>query len=143
MPIEDNLNPTLPNPYAGGLPLIACGIEISHVVNIFWYWGVNPAISGPFRLPASLPLSSQTSALDLAQGLGTTEEGNNADNAGSRQGSEQVPAAVVQEEDTLHRNDGTKKGEVGNGSAAQSLSDVRHIGAEQKPLVKWLVTAEH
>lgn len=81
-----------------------------------------------------LPLTGETAALHLAQRLGSAQEGDQADGANRGQGLEQVPAAVVEEEDALHGNDGTEKGDVRDGGASEGLLDVRHVGAEREPL---------
>jgi hypothetical protein len=48
-----------------------------------------------------LPLAGHAAVLDLAQSLGTAEEGDGADSTEDWQGGEEVPAQVVHVEDAL------------------------------------------
>lgn len=82
----------------------------------------------------SLPLASKATALDLAEGLGAAEEDGDADDADDGQGLEQVPGAVVEEEDALHGDDGAEEGGVGDGGRAEGLGEVVEVGAEREPL---------
>ena len=83
----------------------------------------------------SSSLASLAAALHLAEGLGAAKEGRGANNANRRQDLEEVPAAIVEEEDALHGHDRAEEDGVGDGRAAESLGDVADIGTKDKPLI--------
>lgn len=76
---------------------------------------------------ASSPLSGESATLHLAQGASTAEESHNGDDAGDRQGLEQVPGAVVEEEDTLHGDNGTKEDAMRNRSSRKRFRQMGDV----------------
>jgi len=88
----------------------------------------------PLSKVSSLSLTSKTTALDLTQGLGTTQESNQTYNPSSRQHLEQGPVIVVEEEDALHRNNRAEEQNVRNGSRGGSFAQVSQVGTEVCPL---------
>lgn len=83
---------------------------------------------------ADSSFTRQATALHLAQRTISAQESNNTNNGNSRECLEQIPAAVVEEEHTLHGHNGAVEYSVGNGSRAQGLASVAEVGTESKPL---------
>jgi len=79
-------------------------------------------------------LASKTSALDLAQSLGAAEHGDGTDDKDDRDRLEQVPAAVVHQEDEFHSEDGAEERSVRQRGGADSLAQVVRIRAKHDPL---------
>lgn len=80
-----------------------------------------------------LSLSRESALLDFRQGAATTQESHNTDRTHRGQSLEKIPAGVVEEENALERNDGTKEERVGRGGSAQSLGQVVYVGTESDP----------
>lgn len=87
--------------------------------------------------------SSQAAALNLTKGLGSAEEGDNANKGGNRQGLEEVPAHIVEVENQLHRDDRAEEDSVRDGSSRESLLKVCDIAANSEPLLRLLATLVH
>ena len=83
-----------------------------------------------------LSVASQSPCLYLAQGPAAADESDKADESGSWQDLEKVPAGVVQKEDTLESGNAAKEQSVGNGVGAQGLGGVVEVGAKDKPCGK-------
>ncbi len=81
-----------------------------------------------------LPLPGKAPALYLAQSLRAAQDGNGAHDARDGQHLEQVPAAVVQEEDALHGEDRPEEGSVRQRGGADGLLQVAEVRAENEPL---------
>jgi len=84
----------------------------------------------PYR--SSLPRKPST--LHLTQRLRAAQNGDDGDHANGRQHLEQVPAAVVKEEDALHRNDRAEKDGMGDRRGTERLGEVIEVRAEEEPL---------
>lgn len=89
----------------------------------------------PHRSIQSLPLACQPPTLHLAKRTGAAEERNDAHDTRNRERLEEVPGAVVHEENTLHGDDGSEEDTVGDGSARQCLLEVVGVCAEGEPLM--------
>lgn len=83
---------------------------------------------------ADSSLTCQATALHFPQRTVSAQESNNTNNGNSRKCLEQIPAAVVEEEHTLHGHNGAVKYSVGNGSRAKGLASVAEVGTKSKPL---------
>lgn len=88
----------------------------------------------PAQIHQSLPLSSQSSGLDLPKGLGAAQKRNNRHDTHHRQCLEQVPRAIVQKEDSLHGDDGSEKEGVRERRIANGLGGVAKVAAKANPL---------
>lgn len=93
-----------------------------------------PAESTSLAAWALSSLSSQPPSLHLSQSLGPTKNRDGSDDDHDRQNLEQVPSAVVQEEDELHGHNRTQEGGVGQRSLAEGCGEVVEVGAEGEPL---------
>lgn len=81
-----------------------------------------------------LPLSSETSTLDLAQSLGSTQKRHYAKDNGNRQGLEEVPLGVVEEQRALNADNGAKEDGVRYGCSFEGLGQMVHVGTKEEPL---------
>lgn len=81
----------------------------------------------------SLSQASQTALLDLGECAAAAQEGDNGDNASSRQCLEKVPGCVVQEKDTLHSDDGSVEESVRDRGRTESLAEVADVGTQGSP----------
>lgn len=88
----------------------------------------------PVWRPAGSALARQSPALHLAQRLGAAKKGNSRNHSHYGQGLEQVPRAIVQQEDALHGHDGPEKQRVRDGRVAHGLLRVGQVASEQSPL---------
>lgn len=86
------------------------------------------------------PLASKTPALDLAESLGAGDEGDNGDDAGDGQELEQSPLDVVQEQGTLHGDQGAEEDGVRDGGGAERLGGIADVTTESGPL-EWTWSA--
>jgi hypothetical protein len=82
------------------------------------------------------PLASKAPALDLAEGLGTGNEGDDGDEAGDGQELEQRPLDVIQEQGTLHGDQGAEEDGVRDGCGAERLGGIADVATESGPLEK-------
>lgn len=82
----------------------------------------------------ALPLTSQSSALNLPKSLGAAEKRNCRNNTHQRQRLEQVPSAIVQEEHALHGHNRSKEEGVRKGRIANGLGGVAKVAAKCNPL---------
>jgi hypothetical protein len=89
------------------------------------------------------PLTSKPSALHLPESACTAEESHDSNDAGNRQGLEQVPRAIVEEEDAFHGHNGSEEDAMGQRCSGKGLLKMRNVGSEKNPLdevsVKFLV----
>lgn len=91
-------------------------------------------------MPLDLSLSSKTSALHLAQGLHSAEDGGCAQDGDGDQNVAQSHAAMVEIVHELDAKDGPEEGGMRQGSRAKCLGKVAQVGAENtEPLKGMLV----
>lgn len=88
----------------------------------------------PAQIHQYLPLSSQSSGLDLPKSLGAAQKRNNRHDTHHRQCLEQVPRAIVQKEDPLHGDDGSEEEGVRERRIANGLGGVAKVAAKANPL---------
>lgn len=84
------------------------------------FYSIIPALNAS----DDLPLSSKTSALDLAQSFATAQQGNGAEDTNQGEGLEEVPAAVVKDESSLNRKNRAKEKGVRDRRSTESLSSM-------------------
>lgn len=65
--------------------------------------------------------------------MAAADVSHNTDGGGGRERLEEVPGGIVQEEDALQRNDGSKEEAMRHGSGAESLGGVGDVGTQHGP----------
>lgn len=86
------------------------------------------------NIATRLPLSSETSALDLAQGLGSTQKRHYTKDNSDRQGLEEVPLGVVEEQRALDADNGAKEDGVRDRCSFEGLGQMVDVGTKEEPL---------
>ena len=91
--------------------------------------------ANPYSSSPSSSLAGKTTGLDLAEGAGPSQEGGGGDGGDEGQDLEQVPTAVVvEQEDTLHEDQGAEEDDVRERRLAQRRRQVAYVAAEGEPL---------
>lgn len=87
-----------------------------------------------FNIATILPLSSETSALDLAQSLGSTQKRHYAKDNDDRQGLEEVPLGIVEKQRALDADNGAKEDAMRDGCSFEGLGQMVDVGTKEEPL---------